>query len=324
MQPMLAITARQEGLLYLNGSFCGELGPERTLFRPVNPFGALYLDYHPLTDAHRPMTRRLVLSGGHVLRESAEAAAGISLVLWPGGVVELELEPAPWQQPRQSFSLGGKQFILEGSAEPGLWCEGALLGSLPVGAARPELHSLRETSLLLGSCRDGMYLMMLDREMHAATGFLMARRITLEAGDQALALLEPGDLVGHAVQERWLLSRAGLSLLSSEAAWADGSPRLPRTPEDTAIAAVEASLAGLMDEAESYLTPELVDRRPLDRLADVCDLCVRMKYPAPDGRSCVGLLQLEGGNLAQVRPLYLHAVPSGGPTPYLLDALSLD
>lgn len=324
MQPMLAITARQEGLLYINGSFCGELGPDRALFRPVNPFGALYLDYRPLTDAHRPMARRLVLSGGRVLRESAEAAAGISLVLWPGGVVELELAPEPWEPPRQLFTLNGRQFMLEGSAEPRLYCEAVLLGSLPVGAARPELHSLRETSLLLGQCRDGMYLMTLDREMHASTGFLIARRITLEAGDQALALLEAGDLVGHAVQERWLLSKAGLTLLSSEAAWADGSPRLPQTPEDTAIAAVEASLAGLMDEAEGYLTPELVNRRPLDGLTEICDLCVPMKYPPPDGRSCVGLLQLEGGNLARVRPLYLHAVPSGGPTPYLLDALSLD
>ncbi len=323
MQPMLAIMARQEGLLYINGGFCGELGAERALYRPVNPFGALYLDYRPLTDAHRPMARRLVFSGGSVLRESAESAAGISLVLWPGGVVELELEPEPWQQPSQTFTLGGRQFMLEGSAEPRLYCEGALLGSLPAGAAKPELHKLRETSLLLGSCRDGMYLMTLSPEMQA-TGFLMARRITLEAGDQALSLLEPGDLVGHAAQERWLLNKSGLTLLSSQPAWVDGSPRLPYTPEDTAIAAVEASLAGLMEEAESYLAPALLGSHPLDHLAEVCDLCVPMRYAVPGARGCVGLLQLEGASMARVRPLYYHAIPSGGAAPYLLDELSFD
>lgn len=323
MQPMLAITAQQAGLLYINGGFCGELDPARALYRPVNPFGALYLDYRPLTDAHRPMARRLVFSGGSVLRESAENAAGLSLVLWPCGVVELELEPEPWQQPQQSFSLGGRQFTLEGGTEPRLYCEGALLGSLPAGATKPELHSLRETSLLLGQCRDGMYLMTLSPDMHA-TGFLMARRITLEVGDQVLSLLEPDDLVGHAAQERWLLSKGGLTLLSSEPAWVDGSPRLPQTPEDTAIAAVEASLAGLMDEAEGYLSPALLSSHPLDHLAGVCDLCVPMRYAMAGMRSCVGLLQLEGANLARVRPLYYQTIPSDGATPYLLDALSFD
>lgn len=318
MQPMLAITARQEGILYINGGFCGELGPERTLFRPVNPFGALYLDYRPLTDMYRPMVRRLVFSGGSVLRESAESAAGVSLVLWPGGVTELELEPEPWELPMQVFTLGGRQFKLQGSAEPRLYCEGDLLGALPVGAAKPELYSLREASLLLGKCRDGMYLMTLDSDMRAGTGFLMAQRITLEA-DQAICLLEPGDFAGHAAQERWLISRNGLTLLSSEAAWADGAPRLPQTPEDTAIAAIEASLAGLMDEAESYLTPTLLARHPLEVLAEACDLCVRMKYAAPSARSCVGLLQLEGASMARVRPMYYSAVPASGPTPYLLD-----
>lgn len=324
MQPMLAITARQEGLLYINGGFSGELGPERALFRPTNPFGAVYLDYRPLTDVHRPMARRLVLSGGSVLRESVENAAGVNLVLWPGGIIELELEPEPWELSRQLFTLDGKQFMLEGSVEPRLYCDGELLGTLPTGATRPELHSLRETSLLMGKCQGGMYLMTLDREMRAATGFLMAQRITLEAGDQVISLLEPGDLLGHAAQERWLLSKGGLTLLASEAVWADGAPRLPRTPEDTAIAAVEACLAGLMDEAESYLAPALLGNHPLDGLAETCDLCVPMKYATPGARSCVGLLQLEGASMARVHPLYFHAIPSGGPTPYLLDDLRFD
>lgn len=322
MQPMLAIRAQQEGLLYINGGFSGELGPDRALFRPVNLYGALYLDYRPLTDDLRPMARRLVFSGGKVLRESVENAAGVSVVLWPCGVIEMELEADAWAPSRQVFGLDGRQFMLEGDREPKLYCEGRLLGTLPAGANIPELHRLQTASALLGECRGGMYLMTLDREMRAMTGFLMAQHIRLEAGEKAVSLLEPHDLAGHATREQWQIGESGLDLLRSEPAWTDGAPRLPQSAEETAIAAVEASLAGRFDEMERYLTPALRGKRPLEEVGESCDLCVPMKYAPPDGRGSVGLLQLDGANMARVRPLYFRAVPAiDGQTAFQIDEL---
>lgn len=322
MQPMLAIRAQHEGLLYINGGFSGELGPERALFRPVNPYGALYLDYRPLTDDRRPMARRLVFSGGNVLRESVENAAGVSIVLWPSGVIEMELEADAWAPSRQVFTLDGRQFMLEGDREQRLYCEGRLLGTLPSGADIPELHRLQAAAALLGECRDGMYLMTLNREMRAMTGFLMAQRIRLESGEKAVSLLDPHDLVGHATREHWQIGENGLDLLHSEPTWTDGAPRLPQSAEETAIAAVEASLAGRFDEAERYLTPALRKQNPLEGVGESCDLCVPMKYAPPDGRSSVGLLQLDGANMARVRPLYFRALPAiDAQTPFQIDAL---
>ena len=86
------------------------------------------------------------------------------------------------------------------------------------------------------------------------------------------------------------------------------------------MAAVEAALAGLDAEAEGYLAPSLRRSFSVEQLRRSCDLCVEMKYAPPDSRPSVGLLRLEGGNLARVAPLYSRAVSSGGAQgPYKID-----
>ena len=49
MQPTIICTAPTEGMICLNGRFAGEVSKERPLFAPVSPFGALYIEYRPLT-----------------------------------------------------------------------------------------------------------------------------------------------------------------------------------------------------------------------------------------------------------------------------------
>ena len=268
------------------------------------------------------MARRLVFSGGEPLAESLEAAPGLHCVIWPGGSIELELSPAEYLPDRQAFSRGGFSFMLEGGREPVLQCEGRRLCALPEGAGLPELHSLRDSLALLGACQDGMYLLTADARMQGVTGFLCAKEIELRDDGGVRSLAAPGDLLGHAVREEWQLTPGGLMPVGRSPAWEHGAPRWPQSPEDSAIAAVEAALAGQDEEAEAYLTPRLRACAPLAGIGGRCELCVRMKYAPPDSAPCVGLLKLEGGSLARVSPLYYTAVPSGRQDfPFLLERL---
>lgn len=313
MQPILAITAAQPGLLYINGHFSGEVG-EEALLRPVTARGAVYLEYRPFAEGAGPTAQRMVFSGGLPLEESIEGCELLRAVIWPGGVCEIELLPQRVALPeRSSFYAAGRMLELEHRPhETLLYCNGRRICSLPPEISVPEYRPMQGGAALTGSCADGVYLLALDHDFSAETGFLCAQRIDLSSGDRIRALSVKNDLAGHATLEEWQLTPDGLALLSAEAAWANGAPNWPQTPAETARAAVEAALAGMDGECEGYLTPALRARIPFAGIQSRCDLCVEMKYAPQDGRQAVGLLRLKGSSLAVVEPLCFRAVPAAG------------
>lgn len=310
MQPTLVLTAPHPGILYINGSFAGEIGSDAALMRPVAGRGPVYLDYRPLSCACGGMARRLVFSGGAPIAESADSAGNMEIVIWPGGVVEIELLPPEQATPPRSISMAGHSFLLDGNE---LRCDGRMIGRLPEGASLPECSILPEGAVLSGSFPGGRYLLACDAGFTRQTGFLQAQQLEIEPDGRIRAIAASGDLVGHARLENWRLSHDGLMLISSENVWAHGAPHWPQTPAETARAAMEALLAGLDAEAEGYLSPSLRSYSGMHTLKELGDLCVEMKYTPPDPRPCVGMLQLEGEHLARVRPLYYRASAAGGP-----------
>lgn len=309
MQPILALSASHPGILYLNGSFAGELSAAIPLMRPIGGRGAVYLDYRPFTNACRSMARRLVFSGGEPMAESVEENENLNVIIWPGGTVEVELIPEVRAAESLSFEFAGHHFTLEACR---LLCDGHPLGRLPEGAQLPEGRAFPEGIALLGRCSGGNYLFTCDPACTHQSGFLQARQLEMENDGRIRAVVSPGDLVGHARLESWRLTPEGLMLISSEPAWANAAPHWPQTPEETAIAALEAAMAGLDDEAERYLSPALRTKLSPAALRAMGDLCVKMKYAHPGARPCVGIVKLEGGRLARIMPLYYKASPSGG------------
>ena len=326
MQPILAITAAQPGVLYINGHFSGEAG-EHALLRPVNAWGAVYLEYRPFAGGYCPIASKIVFSGGHPLHDGLENSENLRAVLWPEGILEIEFLPdrfAP--QERLEFHAGSRAMAIErGLQESVLLCEGRRICMLPQDASIPEYLPLQNGGALLGKCQDGQYLLTLDPGFAAETGFLCAQQLEIERDERIRAISSRGDLVGHATLESWRLTPDGLYMLSSEPAWSLGAPQWPKTPEETMRAAVEAALAGLDAECEGYLAPILRDRMPLKDIQARCDLCVEMKYAPRDGRTAIGLLRFMGAALATVEPLYFRAVPSGGPQgPYQISEITFE
>ena len=305
MQPTIIVHVPAAGMIYLNGRFAGESVPGRPLFAPVCPGGALYIEYRPLEGDCDAMARRLVLSGGAPLAEPLAQAEGLYCVAWPGGALELEMCPS--RRIVERFTLEGLPCALSRGAATVLTLNGVPV-TLPEGAATPRLMRLDGAAALLGETEDGQrYLATLAADLSAQTGLLVADAIEPADGGLFSAFAALGDTVGHGRLEQWLADADGLRCVSAESAWADAGPRWPDTAEGAMVAAVEAVLAGLPGEADGYLSPALAERSPLAAISGACDLCVPMKYPAPDATPCVALVKRVNDHLATVRPLRYRA-----------------
>jgi len=321
MQATMVITAPGPGLIYINGHFAGEAGPDLPLMRPIAPTGAVYIEYHPLMSAYRGLARRLVFSGGVPLPSSAGEAEEMQIVLWPCGATEIELMPPESDPPSPVvFEAGGRSFVIDGKGRL-TWAD-RVLAQLPEGAQIPRYHLMRCGAVLTGACRDGMYLLSGDAQFETVNGFLTARQLETEPDGRIRAVIHRDDLVGHASLESWRLEEEGLRMVAAEPAWAQGAPRWPQTGAETARAAVEAQMEGLTAEAEGYLSPALRQSNPLAALAERCDLITEMKYALPAGRPCLAMLRLEDDGLARAEPLYYRVSASGGPQgPYQIEQL---
>jgi len=310
MQPTLAITASAPGLLSVNGRFFGEIAPDAPLFVPVCHRGAVYLDFRPLQPGWMPLTRKLVMSSGLPLADSLPAE--FFAVCWPGGVIELEMAPEPIVRATvETITVSGHTVRIHRGHDSFLE-NGVLRCPFPSDGSTPQAIPFAGGIALSGTAGAEHYLLTLSGDMTRQTGFLRADSIDLEPPDSIRALTRKNDIAGHAVLERWQSDPAGLRLISSDPVWEGGCPRVPRSPEETVCAAFEAALLGFSDEADSYLAPALRARFSADILRELCDLCLPMKFVSPGNRSCVGLLRIESGSLASVRPLYYQAEYSAG------------
>lgn len=304
MQSTLAILAPAPGMLFLNGRFLGEAASETPLLAPIHPFGAVYIEYRPLTGSYMPLTGKLVFSGGKPLPDSLTASGEMFSVHWPGGVTELELSPAeiPAEAEAECTLEGRSARIRSGQIE----VDGHVFRFPPDG--QPPVCSRSGGSILLtGQTGRGQYLITFSGDLSAQTGYLLADRIEPEGSDlfRATSLLH--DTTGHAVLERWQVSPDGLQLRSTAPAWEQGAPKLPATPEKIALAAIEAALLGLIDEAISFMAPALRDSDPLSFLSETYKACLPMKYALGDNRPCIALFRPESPCAASVCPLYYTA-----------------
>ena len=312
MQPTLVITSPVPGMIHINGRFAGEASADAPLFTPVAAFGPVYLECRPLQPGWLPMARRLVLSGGAPMAESLEQSDDVFAIRWPGGVIEIELMPArDASEHSEPLALGGLNARLIRGRECRLELDG-LSCPLPLDAHAPEATRFGDAIALLGQAGDGQYLLTLSENPLRQTGFLRAGRIDFEAAQTVRALTDRRDVAGHGVLERWQLNSSGLALISSDPVWMDGAPRPPASPEQAALAALEAALLGFADEAAEYFVPSASEFFPPDRISELGEIALPMKFGTPGGAPAVGLLHVESANTALVRPVFFRAVQSGG------------
>ena len=90
MRCMLCIQCAIRGLLTINGQFCGPVdGEGQTL--PAAQDAEIFIEYRPLTENAEPLALELILENGSAAK--LEPASRGYALLWPDGVIQLELRP---------------------------------------------------------------------------------------------------------------------------------------------------------------------------------------------------------------------------------------
>ena len=105
MVQMLMIESGVRGLLMVNGQFCGPVDSEGQAF-PAGKSAEIYMQLFPFDESAAPLTAELRLRDGRV--ERLEPRTRCFALVWPDGVIQLELRPQVQQEeiepPRQAAS----------------------------------------------------------------------------------------------------------------------------------------------------------------------------------------------------------------------------
>ena len=125
MVRMLSIESGTRGLLMVNGQFCGPVDSEGQAF-PAGRNAEIYLQLFPFDEPSAPLTAEMLLRDGRI--ERLEPHARCFALVWPDGVIQLELRPreqegrAQTEQAAQSALLRYLMMKLAGQTQAeGLW-----------------------------------------------------------------------------------------------------------------------------------------------------------------------------------------------------------
>lgn len=104
MHQMLLIESAVQGVLFINGQFCGPMETEGQAF-PLGNNAEIYIQLFPFGEA-APLTVQLHMRGGRLARlEPKESAYAL---VWPDGIVQLELRmrEQPETAPAEEAAFG--------------------------------------------------------------------------------------------------------------------------------------------------------------------------------------------------------------------------
>lgn len=90
MRRMLYVQSRTPGALVINGQFCGPLEGMGQAF-PADLNAEIYMQHFPFSREAPPLTVALQLTNGQITR--LEPQDGAYALLWPDGIIQLELMP---------------------------------------------------------------------------------------------------------------------------------------------------------------------------------------------------------------------------------------
>lgn len=126
MHQIIMIESGVRGLLMVNGQFCGPVDGEGQAF-PAGRSAEIYIQFFPFEDSAAPLTAEMQLRDGQI--ERLEPRARCFALVWPDGVIQLELRPearreeeGQTQQAASSALLRYLTMRLAGDAQAGrLW-----------------------------------------------------------------------------------------------------------------------------------------------------------------------------------------------------------
>lgn len=104
----LLIECRAQGVLYINGFFCGPLEGDAQAY-PVGKNAEIYIQFFPY-GRETPLTIAMRIDGGQIARLYPPEAA--YALLWPDGIIQLELVAGAAQESAQQPQEGASSLTL--------------------------------------------------------------------------------------------------------------------------------------------------------------------------------------------------------------------
>ena len=297
MQPTAVITSPAVGLVYINGRLAGETAPESPLIIPITPNGTVYIELIPFGRIFRPCAYRLPVKNGVPNTENTDNS--MTLMLYPNGVIETSLRPPKAFTADSEFTVTDGIPITLQHGEASLLKAGNSSAALPGGASLPDSHmTLNGNELFLGNIPGGKYLAVFDKDTLIPKGSITADSISTENStvhtETAL-----NDTAGHIRIDEYSIYTDGIGLISSQIHLP--SPKHPTNAEEAAMAAMEALLLGLSEEARQYTAGSIA------AITEGIDAVIPLKYAVPTTLPAIGLVRRLSEHCASVEPLYYKA-----------------
>ncbi|MBR2942720.1 MAG: hypothetical protein IKB82_04905 [Clostridia bacterium] len=109
MHHTLLIECRTPGVVHINGFFCGPLEGDAQAF-PVGRNAQIYIQFFPYGRDKLPLTVAMRIEDGRIVRLDPQDAA--YALVWPDGVIQLELAAGEAQEPAQQSTEGASSATL--------------------------------------------------------------------------------------------------------------------------------------------------------------------------------------------------------------------
>ncbi len=320
MQPMIMLTSAVEGIVSVNGSFWGEARPDAPLFRPVGPYGAIYLVFQPLMPGYLSMARRFAFSAGRPVPASFDGLRGVSAIAWPFGVTEVELSPDRVYPavPEETLLTGsGRTLRLMARGErTTLSLEAAgrpLTIALPEGAQEPTLAE-GDGLLYVSGAREGggRFVIALDAETGKECLRAVGDEIAFLGGGRIAVSEGVGDLAGHLRRTIWRNAGERFEPEAPELISNPSGEFRATTPASCARAALECMQLGLADASIAYFDNGAQMDESARQVALSTGSTAQLRFAPPDGRRAVAAVRPLRPALAEAVPVYYEAVLRNG------------
>lgn len=320
MHPVLLVTSRTDGVVYLNGVFQGEVRSDAPLFRPVCAFGAVYLEFRPFRPMQLPVAHRIVFSQGSLLPESVEGAKGVTGISWPFGISEISLSPPLIHTSAPEITLltgAGRTFrLIRDAGRCLIEIEGrgrVFSHLLPADAEKAYLAAGDGFLYVSGDAPDGnRFALVLSENGQDACLSLCGREIEFQPGGRILFTENLSDTAGHIRKTLYSPAPDGFRTEDCGIYPNPTGEFQAVTPEECALCALDALLHSLKSELDACLAENAEIEKGVTELLSRSERAARLLFTPPDGRTAVALLQRQNPFACRAACVYYRAQLIGG------------
>ncbi|MDD4796987.1 MAG: hypothetical protein PHO66_04400 [Eubacteriales bacterium] len=328
MLPVIAVNAQMPGLLLVNGSSAGDIGPQEWVTLPIAAQGRCYLHYLPAQNDTQSCSVRFDVQEG-VLALPREWDVPLTMIQWPSGVHEITFyprsQPAQAQLPlapeilsRLDMDSLSAALVRYGT----LWMvieqdeQTVLSQALPGAAQAGTLKQVGGNIAALGQTDEGQWgaVFRPAQEGWEQAAYEAGDTVQLEGDGTLRAQSALGDIAGHS---RVVICRATGYAREQSIVYAQGRARDLTDPRDIAQAFLQACALGEYREATAYLSTALqrqVSGSALREFVGEVYTCGPARYSPPVGQEevAMAIFRKSDEHVLQALPLAFAFVDEGG------------